>query len=360
MKIAVIGTRGFPDVQGGVEKHCEGLYSSMPEDFSITVFRRKAFINKNASKRYKQIRFIDLFSTKIKGFESFFHSFLATVYCIFYRQDIVHVHNIGPGIFIPLLKLFRHKVVLTYHSTNYEHKKWNWFGKLILKIGEKFALGGADIIIFVNKAQLKKVSKKIQKKSCYIPNGVRLEGRSYQTVFLEKYNLVPKKYILAVGRFVPEKNFDQLIRAFTAVQDKKGYRLVIAGDADFADSYSVELKKMAQKNNVVLTGFIKGDELQTVLNNASVFVLPSSHEGLPISLLEAMSYGLPAIVSDIPANKEVNLPTDSYFRVNEESELTEKLQQHILQGYQPVTYDMTPYDWDKIAEQTIEVYQSVK
>ena len=172
MNVFVFGTRGIPNIQGGVEKHCEELYSAMPESFFVTLFRRKPFLSKDTHNRYKQINFIDLSSTKIKGFESFYHSFLSALYCIFHKQDIVHVHNIGPGIFIPLLKLFGRKVVLTYHSANYEHEKWNWFAKLILKTGEKFAISGANAVIFVNRELLKKFDLKIQNKSYYIPNGV--------------------------------------------------------------------------------------------------------------------------------------------------------------------------------------------
>ncbi len=171
MKICVLGTRGFPKIQGGVEKHCEALYPLLAKENEIIVFRRKPYVT-DLTTTFENIRFIDLPSTKIKGFEAVLHSFLSTLYAVCLRPDIVHVHNIGPAMFTPILKLFRLKVVLTYHSPNYEHKKWGWFSRQILLLSEKIALNSADVIIFVNKFQMEKYDDSVRKKSYYLPNGI--------------------------------------------------------------------------------------------------------------------------------------------------------------------------------------------
>lgn len=171
MKICVIGTRGFPNIQGGVEKHCEALYPLLAKDNEIIVFRRKPYVTDKSS-HFDNIRFIDLTSTTIKGFEAVLHSFIATVYAVFIRPDVVHIHNIGPAMFAPILKLFKIKVVLTYHSPNYEHDKWGWFSKHLLLLCEKIALSFSDCIIFVNKFQMEKYNKAVRLKSYYIPNGI--------------------------------------------------------------------------------------------------------------------------------------------------------------------------------------------
>ena len=161
-----------------------------------------------------------------------------------------------------------------------------------------------------------------------------------------------------MGRFVPEKNFHQLIRAFAALK-QQNYKLVLAGDTDFEDDYSRKLKSLAKENGVILTGFIKGKKLHELLTHAHCFVLPSSHEGLPIALLEAMSYDLPVIVSDIPANQEVGLAFDCYFQTGNEGQLQEKLQKNLMQDFYPVHYSMDEYNWDKIAEQVVSVYENM-
>ena len=137
-------------------------------------------------------------------------------------------------------------------------------------------------------------------------------------------------------------------------------RLVLAGDADFEDDYSRHLKRMAKENGVVLTGFVRGDKLHSLLAHASCFVLPSSHEGLPIALLEAMSYHLPVVVSDIPANLEVGLPQDAYFRVGDVAQLSEKLDSLLIGNEQAqVQYDLEKYQWSHIADQVVSVYGQV-
>ena len=116
---------------------------------------------------------------------------------------------------------------------------------------------------------------------------------------------------------------------------------------------------MAKEHGVILTGFIKGKKLHSLLTHTRCFVLPSSHEGLPIALLEAMSYNLPVIVSDIPAYKEVELKESFYFKVGNINELSQKLQKVTTENYHNIQYDMSKYNWDKIAIQVADIYKKV-
>ena len=206
----------------------------------------------------------------------------------------------------------------------------------------------------------KNIIKLYGKKDAHlIYNGVPAPNLIQTTHYLDKLGVEPQKYIFAMGRFVPEKNFHQLIKVFSSLDNSDGYKLVLAGDADFDDEYSRELKKIACENEVVLTGFIRGEKLHELLTYASAFVLPSLHEGLPISLLEAMSYDLPVIVSDIPANLAIGLPSDSYFPVGNEEKLREKLRDLIDKKPNKRKYPLEKYQWDNIAKQTIKVYEKL-
>jgi glycosyltransferase involved in cell wall biosynthesis len=248
---------------------------------------------------------------------------------------------------------------LTYHSPNYEHDKWNRFAKLILRTGEKFALGGADAIIFVNNDQLKKFSEKIQKKSFYIPNGVRSTERSEHTDCLKKHGLPPRQYILAVGRIALEKGFDYLIDTFLTMPDNP-YRLVIAGGIDHKTSYSQSVCEKAKKHdNIILTGFVKGEELRQLYSHAKLFVLPSYNEGFSLALLEAMNYKLNVLVSDISTTEEVQFPADSYFQAGNKDDLLQKLQQKLAAPDSLADYDLSAYNWEKIAVQTAGIYRRI-
>jgi glycosyltransferase involved in cell wall biosynthesis len=356
LKIFVFGTRGFPDIQGGVEQHCENLYPLIAsETCLITVFRRKPYIL-NRDKNFSYISFIDLPSTRIHGFEALYHSFLCTIICILKRPDIVHIHNIGPGIFIPFLKIAGLKVILTYHSPNYEHNKWSIIAKYFLKLAEFLSIKFSDKIIFVSLHQKKKLGDK--KNFIQINNGVKVFPSSDNNDYIKYLGLEKKNYVLTVGRFVREKGFDLLIRAFSKIS-QKGVRLVIAGDADHETAYSLQLKELAKVHDVVLAGFVIGEKLRQLYCHSRLFVLPSYNEGQPLSLLEAMSYHLPVLASNLPANLQINLPEDKYFLTGDEESLIEKLNQQLSSDFEYIDYDLTLYNWNRIALQTAEVYQEV-
>ncbi len=359
MKIDVIGTRGFPGVQGGVERHCERLYPLM-EGVKIRVFRRNPFINKAyKDTKYDNIQFLDLPSTRVTGLEAVFHSLLATLISAFSRTQVVHIHNIGPAMFAPLLRLAGKKVVLTYHSANYEHDKWNWFGKFVLRMSEKIALSTSNRIIFVNKFQRDKYSEKVKAKSVYIPNGIVPLQRNPATDFLQKLRIDPGKYILSVGRITPEKGFDLLIQAYNNL--KTDVKLVIAGAPDQDTAYFDSLKAIAG-DNVVFAGFVDGGNLSQLYSHALVYVLSSRIEGFPLVLLEAINFGLPLLVSDIEATHLLDLPEKSYFKSSDEESLQLKLREFLTENskeYICCTVDVEDYNWDNIARRTVEVYNKV-
>ena len=355
MKIYVLGTRGFPQIQGGVEKHCESLYPLFDNEFKFTVFRRKPYIN--SSLTYPNIKFIDLPSTKIKGFEAVFHSFLATISACFGKSDVVHIHNIGPALFAPLLRLFGKKVVLTYHSPNYEHAKWGKVAKHILKFSESIALNCSQAIIFVNKFQMQKYPAKVQEKSVYIPNGIPNVQPTSKHDYISSLGLTPGKYVIGVGRITPEKGFDVLIQAFEKLNTD--YKLVIVGGVEAESDYGEKLKKLIKSNRVVFTGYIFGEKLNEVYSHAGVYVLSSYNEGFPLVLLEAMSYQLDVLVSDIPATHLIDLKESDYFKPGDVHDLACHLQQKLAPP-QKRTYNLSAFDWEKIAQQVMEVYKEVR
>ena len=177
--------------------------------------------------------------------------------------------------------------------------------------------------------------------------------------YFQSLGIKKGEYILGMSRFVPEKNLHHLIDACSKI-DMKGCKLVIAGDTDFEDDYSRELKRKAGDAGVVLTGFVRGRKLHSLLTNCRLYCLPSSHEGLPIALLEAMSYNLPVVVSNIPANLEVGLPDDDYFPVGDVDALSLKLSAILNAPLRRLSYDMEKYDWDNIASQVADIYRTLK
>ncbi|MCM1076131.1 MAG: glycosyltransferase family 4 protein [Bacteroides sp.] len=356
--IAVIGLRGFPDVQGGVEKHCEALYPCMTE-FRFNVFRRSPYVKERAEGKYPNITFSDLPSTTISGFEALAHTFLAGFYLVVKRPKLVHVHNIGPGLVIPMLRLFGLKTVMTYHSANYEHKKWGRFSRAILRAGEWLSLHFADRVIFVNEMQMKRVAAAYARKVRYIPNGVVHHDPSPSTDFIESLNVKPMEYLLGVGRLTPEKGFEYLVRAVNMLD--RDIRLVIAGGSDNDDTYYKQLRKLDTKGRVIFTGNVQGEQLRQLYSHAKLFVLSSVNEGFPLALLEAMDYRLPILASDIPGTRIHTLNPDDYFRPADTDSLRQALDRRldILEANQRRDYDLSSFNWESIGRATAEVYREI-
>ena len=381
MKIVVTGTRGIPNIMGGVETHCEELFPRIAKrGFDVTLIRRSNYVQGEVDgvpscdlKEWKGVKLVDVPSPKKKSFEAIIHTFRAINKAKRLGADVLHVHAIGPALLVPYAKLLGMKVVFTHHGPDYDRDKWGFAAKTILKLGERMGCMFADDVIVISNVIKNLIAKKYgrTKNVHLIYNGVSEPEICEYPEYFEELGIEKGKYILGMCRFVPEKNLHHLVEAFVKVKseerrvknsnaDFSDIKLVLAGDTDFEDAYSLGLKEMARKNGVVLTGFIKGRKLHSLLTNCRCYCLPSSHEGLPIALLEAMSYGVKVVVSDIPANLEVGLPQEDYFRCGDVDELADKLASIIKQPLQHVEYDMSKYDWEQIADEVAEVYRNTQ
>jgi len=360
MKIAVTGTRGIPNIQGGVETHCEELYPRLVNlGCEVVLFRRSCYVlPDNKIKSYKGVVLKDVFTIKQKNLEALLHTFLTIFYAKRAKIDILHIHAIGPSIMVPLARLLGLKVVVTHHGQDYNRQKWGIVAKAVLKAGEYLGVKYANELIVIS-IEINNFIKRIYKRfdANVIYNGVNIPVKSNKTTYIDSLGLKSRKYIFTLGRFVEEKGFDGLITAFSNLKNPE-YKLVIAGDADIPSKYSIYLKQLAKENNIVLTGFVKDEKLNELFSHAQLFVLPSFHEGLPISLLEAMSYNLDVLVSDIPANKEINLPANCYFTCGDWNDLAFKLNEKLMVKENPI-YDLSLYDWNNIALQTLNVYKKL-
>ncbi len=362
MKIIVVGTRGIPDILGGVETHCQELYPLLVErGFDIGLIRRSEYCKDKNISCYKGVKLYNINSPKSKSFEAIVHTLKAIYSSKFkHKADVLHIHAIGPTILTPFARLLGLKVVFTHHGADYDRDKWGILAKKMLRIGERFGTVFANEVIVISDVINQSLKEKYNRQNCrLIYNGVPQPQVLSPGYYLTSLNIEQKKFIFAMGRFVPEKNFHNIIDAFAPLS-QKGYKLVIAGDNIIEDEYSTNLKRKAISNGVILTGFVKGAKLQELLSNAALFILPSSHEGLPIALLEAMSYSLPVLVSNIPANLEVGLSHDVYFEVGNVVQLSKKINDFIESPKGLIQYNMYRYNWDIIADQVALVYQRLK
>lgn len=363
MKICAIGLRGIPDVMGGIESHCQQLYPRLVENgVDVTVIARSPYIEKKHSV-YKGVKVVSVWAMRHKLLETFLHTFIAIFYArLFVRPDIVHIHAVGPALFTPLARLLGMKVVVTHHGADYDRKKWSSFAKSVLKMGEKLGVKWGNKTLVVGKTlseQLKTHFAPQANRITFVPNGslTSFAGKISESYIPEDLNIQAGRYVLAVGRLVPEKGFDDLVLAFRNADID--LNLVIVGDCDHEDEYSQNLRRMAS-DQVIFAGRRSGDALKALYQHASVFVLPSYHEGLPIVALEAISAGTSVILSDITPNLDIEAPRDSYFNVGNISSLSKKLKNiDALDLFIDQKAFLKKFNWDGIASETLGHFSQV-
>ncbi|MDQ6704182.1 MAG: glycosyltransferase family 4 protein [Pseudomonadota bacterium] len=364
--VMVVGLRGFPGVQGGVETHAQHLYPAIAAaGFRVTVALRSPYIRGGHPSEWNGVKFVKLWAPRSKSMEAIVHTFLAIMYAAFRRPDVLHIQAIGPALLTPLARFFGLKVVVTHHGADYDRQKWGPIGKSVLRFGEALGMRSANKRIAVSRTMQAHVRKKFGLEAACIRNGVEPSVAPSSRQALEKFRLKPRKYILTVSRMVPEKRHLDLIEAFTRAE-LLGWKLVLVGGSVHSDAYFRSIEDLAAKTrNVVATGFQEGLALRELYGHAGLFVLPSSHEGLPIALLEALSYGLPTLVSDIEPHLEIELPTRHYFRMGDVDALAEAIKRMVASEVSEEwsenlkQWTSRRFNWSTSALETIAIYRSL-
>lgn len=367
MKIAVLGTRGIPAQQGGVERHVEELYQRLAQKHDVTVYCRNSYAAGNDTE-YKGIKLRHLPNINSKHLDAISHTLLASLDTIFRNYDIVHFHAIGPSLlsFIPKIKR-RAKIAATVHALDWQRDKWGGFAKSALKLGEKASVTFPDVTICVSKEIKNYLEDKYGSPTKHIPNGIN-KPVTAEPSEIKKFSLGKQGYILFLGRLVPEKNCHVLIKAFKSLDTD--LKLVIAGDAGHTNGYYASLvNEAAGDERIIFTGVATGRLLQELFTNAYMFVLPSNLEGMPVVLLEALSYGLPVLCSDIKPNLEIVGDSEQYatlFASDNLDDLKQKLTEMIrnIKSLQKRSekgriHILNSYNWDHIANLTEKVYEAV-
>lgn len=365
LRIAFLGLRGFPGVQGGVETHAEHLCPLLAElGCEVEVIVRSPYMPAAKGAGWHGVRFVRVWSPRSRGLEAIVHTFLGVLVAAVRRPDVLHIQAIGPALMTPLARLLGLKVVVTHHGPDYDRQKWGRFARWALRLGERWGMRFSNARIVISQVIRDLVQEKHGVESALIPNGVTLPELPDSVGALTRFGLLPGRYALLVSRLVPEKRHFDLLEAF-AKAGLDGWKLVFVGAADHPDDYQRKLIAAARDAGVVMTGFQSGLALQELYAHAGLFVLPSSHEGLPIAMLEALSYGLPVLASDIPANLEVGLPANHYFPLGNKTILAERITTLAASPLNDKareaqrTWVANRYDWRRIADQTLAVYKNV-
>ena len=299
-----------------------------------------------------------------KGLAAVSSSFFAALCSAFGKYDVVHIHAEGPAFFSWMPKMFGKRIVVTIHGIDWQREKWqSGFGSKFIRQGEKNAVKYADEIIVLSRGVQNYFNDTYGRRTHFISNGVNRPKIREADFITEQFGLTKDSYILFLGRLVPEKGIRYLVEAFKGSKTNK--KLVIAGGSSDTDSFMKELKELATDDDrIIFTGFVQGKILDELYSNAYIYTLPSDLEGMPLSLLEAMSYGNCCLVSDIPECAEVVEDKALIFKKSDVSDLREKLQdacnhpEKVMQlKKQAADFICEKYNWDDVVEETMKLYK---
>ena len=366
LHIAMIGQRGVPATYGGVEHHVEELGARLAErGHRVTVFCRKGY-SEEEPPTYRGMELRHLPSVATKHLEAISHSAASALSTFSSKPDVVHFHALGPGLVAPLARLNgRSAIVQTVHGLDGERAKWGKASARVLRRAERMSARVPDSTIVVSRDLQAHYDSVHARTTTAIPNGVVAPKPEPLSEIALEHGLRPGSYVLHVGRIVPEKRLDLLLKAFRRVRTSK--RLVIAGGDSFSSDYVEEVHALAAADDrVLMLGYVFGAPLRGLYTNAAAFVLPSALEGLPLTLLEAASYGIPVVASDIAPHAEVmgaSRPGARLFATGEEDALVDVLGETLTGGDKVVegatalkTRVVSTHDWDATTDRVEAVY----
>ena len=375
MRIAIIGSKGIPARSGGIERHVEELATRLAKrHFDVTVYTRPWYTGKTKAS-YKGVRLVPVASIQSKNFDAITATFLATMKAVREGFDVYHFHGVGPSLlaWIPRLLRPNAKVVVTFHCIDRKHQKWGFIARLALKLGEWTANRFAHKTIVVSKTLAHYCREVYGRDVSYIPNGITPPTPTTSTTVLDELALTRGRYVVMVSRLVKHKGAHTLIEAWkklkASTEDLRVHalKLVIVGDGAFTDEYVHELRtSTVGMKDVVFAGFRTGDELKALLSESAFAVHPSVSEGLPIAVLEEMSFGKAVLATDIPEHLEIIEGKGYTFKAGDARDLMLQLfwlithpRERASMGMKAKLFVTTYYKWDDVVRDTAVLYRSV-
>lgn len=361
MRIAMIGHKTFPSRSGGVEVVVSELSTRLAaRNHDVTVYNRGT---KGKEKEYNKVHIRHAFTFRTGGSDAMVASFTATFAAVFRKYDIIHFHALGPSAMLPLAKLFRKKTVATVHGLDWQRAKWGGFATRYLKYGEKMIARKADKVIVLSEAVKEYFKETYGRDTILINNAVVPVEAEEPEIIKERFGLEKDGYVLYLARIVPEKRLDLLIEAFCAANI--GKKLAIAGEIPDNEFGNKIREMIAGKDDIVPIGFVEGRLLRELYTNCSLYVLPSSIEGMALTLLEAMSAGCKCLVSDIPENLRVIENFGTSFKTEDKDSLTEMLRESLdrvqteEEKQQQKDLVAKKYSYDAMVDSTLSVYNEL-
>lgn len=369
LRIAMLGHKRIPSREGGIEVVVGELSTRMVKyGCDVTCFNRKGHhvsgsdFDESTTDDYNGVRLKSVWTLPKRGLAAMTASISASFLAAFGKYDVVHFHAEGPCAMLWLPKLMGKKCIATIHGLDHQRAKWGKFAAFYIRFGEKCAARLADELIVLSENAGEYFKETYGRETVFIPNGVTRPVNHDADEITRLYGLKKDEYILYLGRLVPEKGLEYLIKAYKQLDTDK--KLVVAGGSSDSQEYAEQQKALASDDpRILFTDFVQGQVLEELFSNAYVYVLPSDLEGMPLTLLEAMSYGNCCLTSDIPECASVTGEYGLTFRKGDVEHLRDQLQAlcddpNSVEHYkgQAADYICGRYNWADITVRTLQLY----
>lgn len=378
MNVVMIGHKGLPARAGGIERHVEELSAALVRRASrqtgrgvnVVSFDRKWYVGDAPSPEGVTRRWS--WGVRTKHLDAITHTLTAIVLATKDKPDVIHMHGVGPSLLLPIVRLLHpsSRVISTFHCTDRKHAKWGWFARAMLRTGEAFACWFSHRTITVSDALAAYCLETYACQPAVIPNGVRMADEAVSESPVVTMNLQPKRYFLMATRLVPHKNVHVAMEAHRLLAERRpdlaaAFPLVIAGGSSWTDAYANDLRRFAAgMPGIRLVGEQHGIALRSLQAHAACHLSVAASEGMSISLLEAGAHARPAIISDIPENREVTgdlmprVPAGDAQALSDAMECAAMLSdaERNEAGIRFATHVRERHNWDRIADATIGIY----
>lgn len=373
MRIAMIGHKRYGSREGGVEVVVTELARRMAAlGHEVTCYDRAGRDVATGEALEARERFVDgvrvvpVRTVDARGLAALSSSFSATLAAIGDRPDVVHYHAEGPCVALGLASRAGLRTVATVHGLDWQRAKWGGPARTCIKLGERTAARRAGALIVLSRGVQGYFREEYGREALLVPNGVSPAEDMPAEIIRERWDLEKGSYVLFVGRIVPEKRAGLLLEAFAGLETDK--RLVIAGGPSDSRAHFEEVAALAARDpRALMAGFVEGRALAELYSNACCYVLPSDLEGMPMSLLEAMSHGLPCVTSDVPECADVLGEAGLTFRRGDADSLRAKLDGLLTLpeaaarlGRLAREKALAEHGWDAVVERTLEIYERVR
>ncbi|MFC1641056.1 glycosyltransferase family 4 protein [Patescibacteria group bacterium] len=367
MKIAFLGQKGIPATYGGVERYVEELSTRLARRGHNVLVYTRPYYSPNTEKLYKGVHIQKIPTVQAKHLDTILHTFFSTLHLLFKKVDVIYVHSVGPALLIPVIRLLkpRAKVVSVFQCRDDLHAKWGGFASMILRLGAWMACKTPHATVTSSRELQAFAKNKYRVETVQIYNGVPRAKTPGSDMIQENYGLDPDSYFLVVSRLVEHKNIHRIIEDFKKISTDK--KLVIAGGSAYTNKYEEELRELASDDDrIMLLGFVSGQPLWQLYQNCYTYIHASQSEGMPFSVLEAMSYGRGIIASDIQEHREALGQYGTYFNLKNSHDLIDKLDYaianpEIMNSYGRELRERSTqlFDWDIITDEVEILFQEI-